>query len=504
MNTLSSPRVSRSDKQTTMKPYPTLFLAALCAALLCLVPGRLARAADAKPPTQLTYQGFLTDANGVPLGNTAPLNKTLIFRIYDAATSGNLKWSAQQVVTLDKGHFSVLLGEGSQVGTETFNADLTSVFSGSSDVSDRYLQLTVDGVNIAPRLRFLPAPYAVHARTATQLMDPLTGASSLSIASGNITASGTVTATGFSGSGASLKSIPNSATTAASANTANAIVARDSNGNFAAGIVQAAKFSGSGESLTGIPNTATTATSANTLGAIVARDTSGNFTAGTVTATSFSGSGTSLTGIPNSATTATSANTASAIVARDASGNLAAGQVVATSFKIKDTPTLVLSSISRVSLKTTAPPTGVTQTFSSSGILAYNGTASRPDFSQDANWWKSTSTTYGKVLYTGTFTVPVGEMWEVVYACHYMLSTDNLSSIVMSLNDVLPEESVSVGLPMPTGYYPLNQTFILSAGTTNYVRVKVAIGQGTGDDSISFALISPTPSHLVVRKYKSN
>ena len=81
MNAISSPRVSRSDKQTTMKPYPSLFLAAFCAALLCLVPGRLARAADAKPPTQLTYQGFLTDANGVPLGNTAPLNKTLIFRI---------------------------------------------------------------------------------------------------------------------------------------------------------------------------------------------------------------------------------------------------------------------------------------------------------------------------------------------------------------------------------------------------------------------------------------
>jgi len=163
----------------------------------------------------------------------------------------------------------------------------------------------------------------------------------------------------------------------------------------------------------------------------------------------------------------------------------------------------VLSSISRVSLKTASPLTGVAQTFSSGGVLSYTGTASRPDFSLDANWWKSTSTTYGKLLYTGTFTVPVGEMWEVVYACQNYLSTDNLSSIVMSLNDVLPEESVSVGLPIPTGFYPLNQTFILPAGT-NYVRVKVAIGQGIGDDSISFALIYPTPSHLVVRKYKSN
>ena len=58
MNTFSSPRVSRPAKQTTMKSYPPLFLALLCTALLGLAPGRLAQAADGKPPTQLTYQGF--------------------------------------------------------------------------------------------------------------------------------------------------------------------------------------------------------------------------------------------------------------------------------------------------------------------------------------------------------------------------------------------------------------------------------------------------------------
>ena len=55
------------------------------------------------------------------------------------------------------------------------------------------------------------------------------------------------------------------------------------------GTVTATTFSGSGSSLTSIPNSATTATNSNTASAIVARDASGNFTAGTITATTFSG-----------------------------------------------------------------------------------------------------------------------------------------------------------------------------------------------------------------------
>ena len=51
-----------------------------------------------------------------------------------------------------------------------------------------------------------------------------------------------------------------------------------------AGLLTATTFSGSGASLTSIPNSATTATSANTASAIVARDGSGNFTATTITA----------------------------------------------------------------------------------------------------------------------------------------------------------------------------------------------------------------------------
>lgn len=184
-----------------MKRTPAVLLAALCTALL-LLPARQAQAqANAKPPTQLTYQGFLTDANGVPFGNPAPVNKTVYFRIYDALTGGAIKWSSQQVVTVDKGYFSALLGQGSAVGTEPFSADLTGVFTGSSTVSDRYLELTADGTTIAPRLRFLPAPYALLAKSATDLVDPVTGASSLSIASGNLNVGGALNVSSVNASG---------------------------------------------------------------------------------------------------------------------------------------------------------------------------------------------------------------------------------------------------------------------------------------------------------------
>lgn len=67
-------------------------------------------------------------------------------------------------------------------------------------------------------------------------------------------------------------------------------------------ITATTQFTGSGAGLTSIPNSATTATSANTASAIVARDASGNFSAGTITA--------SLSGNATSATTATTATTA--------------------------------------------------------------------------------------------------------------------------------------------------------------------------------------------------
>ena len=142
----------------------------LAASLLPLVPQLTVRAADNNPPPRITYQGFLTDANGSPLGSSGPVNKTIIFRLFNAETGGTSLWASQQIVTVDKGHFSVLLGEGSQVGSETFSADLSSYFTGAG-ASDRFLELSVDGAALAPRLQFHSTPYAMLARKAMSL-DP--------------------------------------------------------------------------------------------------------------------------------------------------------------------------------------------------------------------------------------------------------------------------------------------------------------------------------------------
>jgi microcystin-dependent protein len=183
-----------------MKRTSSVLLGVLCTALLLAPAGRTLAQSNAKPPTQLTYQGFLTDGNGLPFGNTAPVNKTVIFRVYDALSGGTLKWSSQQVVTVDKGYFSVLLGQGSAVGSEPFNADLTGVFTGAG-ASDRFLELNADGTTISPRLRFLPAPSAMLAKSATELQDPISGATALSVNGGNISVGGSLTAANLTATG---------------------------------------------------------------------------------------------------------------------------------------------------------------------------------------------------------------------------------------------------------------------------------------------------------------
>ena len=165
MKTLSLSTATVNACSCFMKPSQLRLLTLLGAALVALAPLRPARAADNNPPTKLTHQGFLTDANGLPLGNAAPVNKTIVFRIWDAPAAGILLWAAQQVVTVDKGHYSVLLGEGSRFGSETFLADLSTIFTGAG-ASDRFLEITVDGAALFPRLQFLPAPYAMLARKA--------------------------------------------------------------------------------------------------------------------------------------------------------------------------------------------------------------------------------------------------------------------------------------------------------------------------------------------------
>ncbi len=192
-------------------------IASLGVVLVLFIEAPRAQAADANPPKKMAYQGFLTDQNGAPMGASNPVNETVIFRIYTAATDGTLKWAEQQTVTIDNGHFSVLLGEGSSVSGAPVGVEINSVFV-AIDASDRFLELTVGQNTIMPRIQYFPVPYAALALKALGLVDP-SGATILSASVGAVglnktspttalDVGGTITGTGLNINGTATVSGP--------------------------------------------------------------------------------------------------------------------------------------------------------------------------------------------------------------------------------------------------------------------------------------------------------
>jgi hypothetical protein len=165
----------------------------------------------------------------------------------------------------------------------------------------------------------------------------------------NVSGNG-VALTDINASNISSGTIANTRTTASNANSASTIVSRDANGSFGANIITAT-FSGNGATLSAInasnissgtiANARTTAASANGASTIVARDSGGNFSANTVTAavigdlsggSNINASNIASGTIANARTTASSSNGASTIVLRGSSGEFAAGAITGTSF----------------------------------------------------------------------------------------------------------------------------------------------------------------------------
>lgn len=123
----------------------------------------------------MSYQGRVVDGTGTGLGTGTPVNRKIIFRLFDAATAGNRLWSEEQTVTLSSGDFSVILGQG--IGA-SFNGSpenprpsLLDAFGGT----DRYLEIVVDNGDgtfngtdtaITPRQRLISTAFAVRAATA--------------------------------------------------------------------------------------------------------------------------------------------------------------------------------------------------------------------------------------------------------------------------------------------------------------------------------------------------
>jgi hypothetical protein len=156
-------------------------------------------------------------------------------------------------------------------------------------------------------------------------------------AQGQITSASNVS---INASSISVGTLANGRTTAASANGASTIVARDSNGSFTANVVTAGTgsftaVSGNGIALTDInasniasgtlANARTSAATANGASTIVLRGTSGEFTAGAITGSSFTGDGSALSAINASNV---SSGTLSATRGGTGSANLTAENVI--------------------------------------------------------------------------------------------------------------------------------------------------------------------------------
>lgn len=207
-----------------MKAIPSTLCSILTAMVCWLASGM---ASDSYPPERMTFQGFLVDANGNPLGNTntGPKNYDVIFRVWTEQNAGTLLWGEQQTLTVDKGNFSVVLGEGNAPAGDPYPA-LSTLFTNVL-ASDRFVEMTVKGIGLAggdatilPRLRLVSAPYAFVARNAFNAVNATSLANTnntqiVSITSTNVginklnpatalDVNGTVTAAAVSASTASL------------------------------------------------------------------------------------------------------------------------------------------------------------------------------------------------------------------------------------------------------------------------------------------------------------
>lgn len=119
-------------------------LRALSLFILSLV-AALGAPAAAAVPAPLTHQGRLLDASGQPV--TA--SQIFIYKIYDAATAGNVLWTETLTVPLDQGYFSVQLGLMSPI-TDALLAG-----------GDRYLGIQVGtDPEMTPREQLGSVPYA--------------------------------------------------------------------------------------------------------------------------------------------------------------------------------------------------------------------------------------------------------------------------------------------------------------------------------------------------------
>ena len=185
-------------------------------------------------PALMSYQGRVTDASGTLIGNTAPVNRAITFRLYTDATGGTAIYAEIQSVTISAGEFSVLIGNGTGIsGSPGPSAPATTQFTlneaiNTSGDSPLYLGITVDDGNsatvsaeIAPRQQLVSGAYAFRAGMAETVASGAVTEAMLgdsSVATGNIQTKA-INSSKIADGGVSTLNIANSAITLAKLNT---------------------------------------------------------------------------------------------------------------------------------------------------------------------------------------------------------------------------------------------------------------------------------------------
>jgi hypothetical protein len=285
----------------------------------------------------------------------------------NARTTGNTANSASTIVLRD--------ADGS------FGANIvTATFSGNG--------ATLSAINASNISSGTIANARTTAASANGASTIVLRDSSGSFSAGDITANSLsgngVAISAINASNIASGTIANARTTADTANGASTIVLRGASGEFAAGAITGTSFSGNGSAITAInasaittgtlDNARTTAASANGASTIVARDANGSFTANVGTFTTVSGAGGGLTSINAS-------NLSSGTVA---TARLGSGTANSSTFLRGDQTYAVVSSGTLIPAGTvmifgqTSAPTGFTKLTDqdNAGLRVVSGTAS--------------------------------------------------------------------------------------------------------------------------------
>lgn len=109
----------------------------------------LATLSGAEVPHLIGFQGQLTEG-----GNPVNGEVEISFKIYNVETGGSPMWIEVQMVTVEEGRYSVLLGSG-------------TTLDGIEFTGDRWLALHVTGQSeMAPRYRLATSPFSLRAKVA--------------------------------------------------------------------------------------------------------------------------------------------------------------------------------------------------------------------------------------------------------------------------------------------------------------------------------------------------